>query len=362
MGMILRNLAPFAAATLVPALFILTGFFGWGSGAWAALFILSLGALALDSLPLPIPRTDDADADTLDLAAKLSEGLAWLHLLLLFGGIAVLALPGGLGLPAKIALFFALGLWFGQVSNSNAHELIHRSDRRGFLLGVAVYTTLLFGHHASAHRLIHHRFVATPDDPNSAPEGMSVWRFLPRAWWGSFRKAARAEAHRQLQQHRHPWGRGHPYWIYVGGALAALTLSWLLAGVWGIVLHIMLAGHATTQLLINDYVQHYGLRRATGPDGRYEPVADRHSWNAPRPFTDLLMLNAPLHSDHHAHPATPYPDLQMTNDMPNLPRSLPVMVVMAMFPARFRAVMAAPLDKWRKADIGSAGESHYVQG
>lgn len=351
--MMLRSLAPFAVATLSPAVLILLAFFGWDGGAWAALALMTVGMVALDTLPRPAAEHPDHDADTLAAAALLSDGLAGLHVLLLFGGIGVLALSTALGPLAKVALVLAMGLWFGQVSNSNAHELIHRPDKQGVWLGRMVYTTLLFGHHASAHPQVHHRFVATPDDPNSAPAGMSVYTFLPRAWWGSFRKGARADAHRQLQAHRHPWGLGHPYWGYVGGALASLTLSALIAGPLGIFLHLVLAGHATAQLLISDFVQHYGLRRAVLPSGRYEPVADHHSWNAPRAFSDLLMLNAPLHSDHHAHPATPYPDLTISPDMPVLPRSLPVMGVLALFPARFHKTMAGPLDKVRQATLGS---------
>lgn len=350
--MMLRALAPFALATLVPAALMLAAFFGWATGAWAAFVVLGIGAAVMDMAPRPAPAPDDLDADTLAMADLLSEGLAALHVVLLFGGIAVLAHGDGLGWMAKGALILALGMWFGQVSNSNAHEMIHRPDRRGVWLGRLVYITLLFGHHASAHPLVHHRHVATPDDPNSAPAGMSLWRFLPRAWWGSFRKGARAEAHRQIQRGRHPWGLHHPYWIYVGGSLASLALSAMIAGLAGVVLHLVLAGHATAQLLTSDYVQHYGLRRAVRPDGRYAPVDNRHSWNAPRAFTDLLMLNAPLHSDHHAHPSTRYPELAMADGMPVLPYSLPVMGALALFPRRFARVMEKPLAQWRSAGIG----------
>ncbi|HRM75072.1 MAG TPA: alkane 1-monooxygenase, partial [Paracoccus sp. (in: a-proteobacteria)] len=82
----------------------------------------------------------------------LSVGLAGLHFALLIAGLAALS-GDGLGPAARIALFLALGLFFGQVSNSNAHELIHRGSRGLFRLGAAVYVSLLFGHHTSAHRL-----------------------------------------------------------------------------------------------------------------------------------------------------------------------------------------------------------------
>lgn len=79
-------------------------------------------------------------------------------------------------------------LWLGQVANPCAHELIHRTDRLLYRLGVLVYAALLFGHHASAHRLVHHVHAATPDDPNSARSGEGFYAFAFRAWTGSFRQ------------------------------------------------------------------------------------------------------------------------------------------------------------------------------
>ena len=90
---------------------------------------------------------------------------------------------------------------------------------------------------------------------------------------------------------------------------------------------------------MSDYVQHYGLSRTKGPDGRFEPVAARHSWNAPHWFSSALMLNAPRHSDHHARPARPFPQLTLPDGAPTLPRSLPVMACVALYPRLWRRVM-----------------------
>jgi alkane 1-monooxygenase len=197
------------------------------------------------------------------------------------------------------------GLWFGQVSNPMAHELIHRSNRVRYGLGVAVYTSLLFGHHSSAHRLVHHRHAASAADPNSARAGEGFYRFFLRAWGGSF---LRGWAEENALRARSKAGRWlHPYAVYLGGAALALMVAASFAGGWGLVVWVALALHAQLQLMLSDYVQHYGLTRATRDDGRLEPVAARHSWNAPQWFSSAMMLNAPRHSDHHAHPARPFP-------------------------------------------------------
>jgi alkane 1-monooxygenase len=64
------------------------------------------------------------------------------------------------------------------------------------------------------------------------------------------------------------------------------------------------------------------------------------------------MLNAPRHSDHHAHPSRPYPALRLaeTGAEPMLPRSLPVMAAIAMVPPAWKQVMGRELKR-----ISSAG-------
>ncbi len=170
-----------------------------------------------------------------------------------------------------------------------------------------VFITHLFGHHTSAHPKVHHRHVGSDGDPNSARAGESYYRFLPRAWIGSFAKGFRAEIANPAEQ---AWYR-HPYVLYVAGGLGCCLLALVIGGWAGLGAYLALAGYATAQLLLSDYVQHYGLRRRVLPGGRLEPVGPQHSWNAPHWFTGRLMLNAPRHSDHHAHPSRPYPALAM---------------------------------------------------
>ena len=336
-----RTLALFALIALAPVPLIAGGAVLGGGAVWAALGYMTLLAAASDRLVRRITPALAPDQGA-QLADLVSIILALGHFVLL--ALAVLAVSGatGLPLPQRLALFFAAGLYFGQVSNSNAHELIHRHNPWLRGLGVAVYTSLLFGHHASAHPKVHHRFVATPKDPNSAREGVGFYRFAPRAWLGSFVAGFKAE--RQSQR-----ARLHPYVYYVTGALLTVAVAGQLAGPAAIASLLLLAGYAQTQLLLSDYVQHYGLTRKLLDNGRPEAVSPKHSWNAHHWFTSLLMLNAPRHSDHHAHPARPYPSLRLpaVGEAPRLPHSLPVMAVIALFPPLWRRVMRRELAKWR---------------
>ncbi len=105
--------------------------------------------------------------------------------------------------------------------------------------------------------------------------------------------------------------------------------------------------------MLSDYVQHYGLMRTEiRPPGKLEPVGPQHSWNAPHWFTTHLMLNAPpRHSDHHAHPARPYPALRLRDgEAPMLPYSLPAMAALALVPKLWQRVMGGrELRKWYAA-------------
>ncbi len=322
-----RAMRAFAAITLAPVALLLLGLVLGGWGAVLAFAFISPAVLLLDRFAARaaphVPGADEFPA-----ADGLSALLALLHLALL--PLMVWALAGGVDLSAgaKVALFAGFGLWIGQVSNSNAHELIHRQDRWLRALGVAVYASVGYGHHASAHRLVHHRFVATADDPNTALRGESFYEFALRAWPAEF------VAGRQMESLlRQRVARGlHPYTVYLAGTALAAALALVLGGFAGLLVWLGLAAWAQVQLLLSDYVQHYGLLRARLPGGKPEPVGPRHSWDAPHWASSALMLNAPRHADHHAHPGRAYPALDLPEGGLRLPYSLPVMATLALVP------------------------------
>ena len=332
----------FAVAALLPfGLICLAAGFG-GVWVWAAVLYMGLLTAVLDQMvrrPLP----DAPEGAEFPAADALLVALGMAHLAAF--PLVVWALAGpNLSLGQKILLGLAAGQWFGQVSNPVAHELIHRGHRALYWLGVTVYATMLFGHHASAHRLVHHRHAASLEDPNTAREGETFYQFWPRAWVGSFRGGWQAEQLRRA-------GKGlHPYWIYALISGASLGAGFGIAGLPGAVVWLVLALYGHSQLLLADYVQHYGLMRDTLPGGKLEPVSERHSWNAPQWFSSALMLNAPRHSDHHAHPSRPYPALRLParGAAPYLPYPLPVCCTLALAPGVWRRMMGRRLDRWRK--------------
>jgi alkane 1-monooxygenase len=324
----------FALAAISPLVFLSMGCLWGGVWVWLAFAYMAGAVVVLDMVvPWVAPNSDDAEFPGSDL---LLVCLALGVLLALPMVVWAVADGSGLGLGPRVVLFLAGGLWFGQVGHPAAHELIHRPGRVLVWLGMAVYAGLIFGHHASAHRLVHHRHVATSADPNSARAGEGFYRFLARAWVGSFRAGWRAE--QALRR-----GKGvNPYWAYGLGAAVALSLGYVLAGWPGVLVWAALGFHFGAQVLVSDYVQHYGLvRRATS--GKLEAVAQAHSWNTPHLFTSAMMLNASRHSDHHTHPSRAYAALQLDDAMPMLPWPLPLACLLALCPPYWRWRMQPPL-------------------
>lgn len=324
----------FALATGGSVAMLFAGLYTAPIVSWLALFYMTGLVYGLDRLTaLAAP---DLPEQEFPAGTRLMIALGAVHFPLLFLGASVIVTSPFI---KAFPLFFALALFFGQVSNSNAHELIHRTVRWQHRLGIAVYSSLLFGHHASAHPFVHHIHVATPQDPNSARLGESYYAFALRAWRGSFRAGFRAEKRRKNLL--------RSFGIYGLGSISTCLIAFIIGGVLTAVIVIALGLYAQIQLLLSDYVQHYGLRRTKLDTGRYEPVSACHSWNAPHGFSSSLMMNAPRHSDHHSRPLRHYPGLALDQSvMPMLPRSLPVMASIALFPPVWKKLMDPRVVYW----------------
>ena len=341
----------FAFATGLPFALVAAAALWGGPWGWLAVGYVTVLVFCLDRLIARQAVTADPEAE-FPGDAWLLLGLGGAHFAVLALAVRGVAGAGGLDAAERVLLAMAAGLVAGQVSHPVAHELIHRAGRGKRRLGRLIYTSLLFGHHASAHLHVHHVHVATRDDPSSARPGEGFYRYALRAWPGAFRAGLAAETRR----HRGALWR-HPYAAYIGGAVVLVAGAAALWDWQGIVSYGVIAAYAQSQILLSDYVQHYGLRRARRPDGRAEPVGPAHSWNAPHWYSSATTLNAPRHSDHHVTPARPFPALQLAPDaMPVLPHSLPVCAVVALVPPIWRRMMDARAARWRETGGAASGD------
>ena len=337
--------ALFFTITLIPApLLSMAGLIG---GFWVPLAFLYLTAFAMfcdEAFELNFSK----DGDNWWARQALPILLSFVHFTLL--PLAIYSLTAlSLSIGYKVLLFMAFGLFFGMISHSNAHELIHRSNRLHHNLGKWAFISMMFGHHTSAHMLVHHVNVCTPKDPNTAHFNESFYSFLKRASISEFIEGLRAENTRLRKQGMMATHSRNPYWQYCIGAVGMIVIAYALAGLSGVIAYLCLCAYAQLQMLMIDYVQHYGLERVQFDNGKYEPVSLRHSWNAPHWFSAFMTMNAPRHSDHHASPTKPYTELSGYKDeAPQLPYSLPIMAAIAFSPRRWRKIMNPRVIEWRE--------------
>ncbi|MEM8775820.1 MAG: alkane 1-monooxygenase [Pseudomonadota bacterium] len=332
----------FTIATLTPAFLIALAVWLGGLWPWMALGYMTLLVFAMDRLiasesDMQAPDTEFPAADT------LLKSLATLHFILL-----ALCLYAALNLtgPQLALTLICTGLVFGQISHPVAHELIHKHSKLMRLLGRLIYSSLLVGHHASAHLRVHHVHVGSDKDPNSPRAGEGFYRYALRATRQSFILGLREE-NRARKASAPLWT--HPYALYLGIGLSMFVLFAGFAGAIGAGVFCVVALHAQMQILMSDYVQHYGLRRQTMPDGSLEPVGPQHSWNAPHWFSSAMMLNATRHSDHHVNPKKAFPSLELKPvEMPMMPYPLPLMGTIALMPSVWRRLMDRRVGRWTR--------------
>ncbi len=269
----------------------------------------------------------------------------------LFGLIWYATHTSHLSGPAKLGLFFGVGVITGTIGINYSHELMHQKARTERWLGDILLAMVLYSHFRSEHLHVHHRHVGTPRDPVTARYNEGFFRFFPRVLRQCLESSFRAEKE-NLARKGLAWADlSNPffrYWALQGGML---ILAFLLGGMAGVGLFVLQAGVAIWQLELVNYVEHYGLSRKHLGKGRYEHVMPHHSWNAAHKVSNWLLINLQRHSDHHYKPNRRFPLLQTYSaaQAPQLPFGYPVMTLAAMIPPLWRRIMNPRVRRWRAA-------------
>jgi alkane 1-monooxygenase len=301
---------------------------------WASIAVAFVAIPLIDAL-VGSPRRDEGPPSPIPFVRWIPRLQLPLQAVMLIGAVR---LAPGLPLSELLVFALAVGTVTGGIGITIAHELGHRSSRLDRTIAKALLVSVAYGHFFVEHVRGHHVRVATPDDPATALRGVSVYRFIPRSVVGSFRHAWRLERMRLGRRGRSAW---HPSnWVLSASLLSAglLALAWRVSGPQGALLFGVQAVWAFVLLEIINYVEHYGLLRRR-VDGRYEPVREGHSWNADFAVSNWVLFNLQLHSDHHAHMNRPFEQLRTVANAPQLPAGYPTMVLLALLPPLWFAVM-----------------------
>lgn len=342
--------AAFAVSFVMPALLIIAAQAGglWLIGvpvyAWFASSIL-------DRLIGPELTNADTSLTDRDLFWHRFVTWAWVptQIAMIFAAIWA-ASQGHLSEREANWLMIGVGIATGTVGINYAHELVHSKAQFERGLGEVLLTSVCYGHFATEHVYNHHRYVGTPKDPVSSRYGEIVYLFLLRAIWGTATSAWRIDAERERKRGRAAFGLRNPWWRQIAQSLGFAAVGYAIAGWYGVGLFFLQAGVAIIQLEAVNYVQHYGLTRKHVGGGKYEHTKPRHSWNSSHSMTNLLLINLQRHSDHHYKPDRRYPLLQTyeEDEAPQLPFGYPLMVMFALAPPLWFAIMNPKVRQWRK--------------
>lgn len=238
-----------------------------------------------------------------------------------------------------VGWILSMGVLSGILAINVAHELIHKESATERVFGGLLLAATCYGTFKVEHVFGHHAWVATPKDPSSAPRGMSVYAFVPRAMWRNFANAWQLQA--QLLKRR-----GLPFWSVHNELIGWTALSVLIAcgftmafGWKGLVFFVGQSVVAIALLETINFIEHYGLTRHQTPDGKYERVRPAHSWNSSYFLTNAFLFSLQRHSDHHAVASRRYQDLQHHENAPQLPGGYGAMILLSLLPPLWRRVI-----------------------
>ena len=245
---------------------------------------------------------------------------------------------GGLSVVDKIGLALTVGCVSGIAINT-AHELGHKRERVERWLSKIALAQSVYGHFYVEHNRGHHVRVATPEDPASSRYGESFYAFWPRTVAGSFRSACDIERTRLARN-------GGSFWTWKNDVLSAWAMSLVLFAALVLAFGVSILPWLLLQAVIGfsllevvNYLEHYGLSRGRGVDGRYERCLPEHSWNSNHVVSNVFLYHLQRHSDHHAHPTRRYQALRSFGTAPNLPSGYATMIVVALVPPLWRRIM-----------------------
>lgn len=245
---------------------------------------------------------------------------------------------GGLTFVDCLGLATTVGVASGAAINA-AHELGHKTSRLEQLLAKLALAPSFYGHFTTEHNRGHHVNVATPADPASSRLGESFWAFLPRTLSGSLKESWALESARLRRGGRPALSPANA--LLQGWTLSAALFA-ALAGFFGPAILPWLTIQAVVGFSLLEavnYIEHYGLLRRPGAEGRLERCLPEHSWNSNEIASNLLLYHLQRHSDHHARPMRRYQALQSCPDAPELPSGYGTMLVVAAISPLWRYIM-----------------------
>ena len=333
----------FLVAWLLPALTVYSVTF---LPTQAALWTLAIWwGIALVDIAMPGGRHSPG---AVALGTRMTYFSAVLRVYVLLQGVLIAAgayAAARADWPTVLGLAFSVGFITGSQGITFAHELGHSKSKIDRFCGWMLMTSVCYGHFMVEHYRGHHPRAATHVDAATSRHGETLYQFLPRTLWGSFKSGWTLESQR-IRQMNTSWLRSPLAW----STAASLAFIGAVAVAFGAQVAIKIIAFFVLQsivafvlLEIVNYIEHYGLQRKT-TQGKREAFGMMHAWNADHVATNSMLANLQRHSDHHMHAWKPYATLQPLPG-PQLPTGYAGCLMLAMVPPLWFALMHPRIEK-----------------
>ena len=270
---------------------------------------------------------------TYSSSAYSNIALSFVPVLIALNGWSIYA--GGaqsISVVSFAGLALSMGIVNGVLGFTLAHEFIHRFARKEQAAGYLLLLQNNYMHYGIEHVWGHHVYACTPQDPNTAHLGESLYAYLPRAIIGTYINAWKIETKKLSRaSYKIPLLRNR---MLLFGVLQIILmlLIFLTMGKFSIIFFLVQNAVAIALLHTINYLQHYGLMRKMTVNGNYERLNQHHAWNTGRYNRSLNLFQLESHADHHIHPGRSFDKLLPTEDSPVHPAGYSFMVLLSLVP------------------------------
>ncbi|MDT8414997.1 MAG: alkane 1-monooxygenase [Flavobacteriaceae bacterium] len=319
-----------------------TGFYFGGWGMYAVVFYAFV-LLPFAEILLPL-QTENISVDKAEKLSKntLYDWMLYLNVPIVYGilfyGLQTVS-NHSLSNLEFTGLVISTGIVLGANAINVAHELGHRDAFGERFLAKVLLWPSLYSHFYVEHNHGHHLDVGTPKDPSTARFNQPLYFFWIQSVFGTYFKAWKIQRKLNKSNTQNFLSTTNDMLMFTVFQLMYLLLVYLVFGATALLFAIAAAIVGMLLLETINYIEHYGLRRKQLPSGRYERVAEIHSWNSNHTLGRIVLYELTRHSDHHYKSNKKYQLLHCHKSSPQLPFGYPTSMVLAFVPPLWFAIM-----------------------
>ncbi|WP_018990728.1 alkane 1-monooxygenase [Aromatoleum toluclasticum] len=221
------------------------------------------------------------------------------------------------------------------------HELYHQRGAISRFAGRYAQVCYLDCTRDIGHVVTHHIHVSTVNDSDTAPRGMSLYAFAPRAVVETTLDCQRTECDALQKRGYARWSIRHRLWKAIVAQLVFQAVIYWIGG-WEANL-VSLGAMIVARFWIEtfNYFQHYGQVRAVGT-----PIERRHVWNHLRPLSRIMTFEITNHADHHLNSYAPYFALVPDRTAIQMPSVFVCFLAALVPPVWFNSIIRPALERW----------------